>query len=257
VTGNWITHVTEPERLILAWQAPDEFKDRTRFAVGELTCVSGTVRLRYYRGDEFARLNPDRSYEQLKSFGYRGYPGFSLEKTEHTTGVIEAFMRRLPPRSRPDFKDYLRHLRVLPQLDLSDFALLSLSEAYLPSDGFSLVDPLTPDGRRRELLLEVAGYRYYALRGEAALPSVGEAVAIVPEPGNPFDANAVQVLFGSNKIGNINRLQAESFLVWTREQRVRAVVDRANGSPTRPRLFLFVTVAGLEVDASPPGVPPS
>lgn len=248
---NWITHVSEPERLILAWQAPDEFKDRTRFAVGELTCASGAVTLRYFADEaEFARFNPGKSYQLLLSYGYRGYPGFSLDKREHRAGVLEAFMRRLPPRSRPDFAAYARHLRLLLDLEFSDFALLSLSEAYLPSDGFSVVDPFTPDSRRRELVLEVAGYRYYALKGEVPLPKVGDTVEIVPEPGNKHDANAVQVLFNGSKIGNVNRLQAETFRAWAAEERISARVDRLNGRSDRPRLFLFVRIVALEERAN-------
>jgi hypothetical protein len=251
VTDNWITYVSEPERLILAWQAPDEFNDRTRFAVGELACTSGTVMLRYFGDDaEFARLNPGKSYQLLISFGYRGYPGFSLDKREHRATVLEAFMRRLPPRSRPDFAAYARHLRLRVDTEFSAFALLSLSEAYLPSDGFSVVDPLTPDSRRHELVLEVAGYRYYALKGDVPLPKAGDAVEILPEPGNAHDANAVQILFKGSKIGNVNRLQAETFRVWTTEGRVSAVVDRLNGRPQRPRLFLFVRIAALEERAN-------
>ncbi|TIV35777.1 MAG: hypothetical protein E5V99_08995, partial [Mesorhizobium sp.] len=143
MSENWITHASEPDHLILAWQAPDEFNDRTRFAVGELTCENGEVRLRYFGdSDQFKRLNPDKSYDQLLSYGYAGYPGFPPERAEHRAGVLEAFMRRLPPRSRADFDAYERHLRVRPGTKLSDFALLALSEAYLPSDGFSVVDPL-------------------------------------------------------------------------------------------------------------------
>lgn len=243
MTENWITHVSEPERLILAWQAPDEYGDRTRFAVGELTCDSGGVRLRYFPdGPEFARLNPDRDHARLLSYGYQGYPGFSLDKLEHRAGVIEAFMRRLPPRSRPDFATYERHLRIAPGTELSNFALLSLSEAYLPSDGFSVVDPLKADTARRELVLEVAGYRYYTRQEGVELPTLGAPVEIMPEPDNKFDANAVAILFKGAKIGNVNRLQAETFGVWAREERITAVVDRLNGRPDRPRLFLFVRI---------------
>lgn len=243
MTDRWITHVGEPERLILAWQAPDEFKNRTRFAVGELTCEGETVRLRYFRGAEFDALNPDHDYQKLLSYGYKGYPGFSLSEAEHSSGVLEAFMRRLPPRSRSDFSAYERHLRIKPGSSFSDFALLSLSEAYLPNDGFSIVDPLRPDVDRRELVLEVAGFRYYALKPDAIIPRPGEPVEIVPEIDNPHDPNAVAIMFAGEKMGNINRLQAETFRTWACQHRLRAFVDRLNGRPDRPRLFVFVDVS--------------
>jgi hypothetical protein len=243
VTENWIVDPSEPKRLILAWQAPDEFGDRTRFAVGELTCNSGEVRLRYF-GDslEFARLNPGKSYETLLSYGYSGYPGFLPDRPEYHAGVLEAFMRRLPPRARSDFAAYERHLRIRPGTEVSDFALLSLSEAYLPSDGFSVVDPLDPDVAERQLVIEVAGYRYYAQKPEAQLPEIGAPIAIVPEIDNPYDPKAVAIEFAGSKIGNINRLQADTFRTWATAGRVEANVDRLNGRADRPRLFLFVRI---------------
>jgi hypothetical protein len=241
VTENWITHVGEPDRLILAWQAPDEYNDRTRFAVGELTCQDDCVRLRYFTGAEYDALNPGQDYAKLVSYGFKGYPGFSLQEGEHELGVIEAFMRRLPPRTRADFADYERYLRIQPGLTLSDFALLSLSEAYLPNDGFSVVDPLRADVERREFVLEVAGVRYYALKG-IPLPERGDLVEIVPEIDNAFDTNAVAIMFRGQKIGNVNRLQAPTYRTWAAQGRIHAVADRTNGRPERPRLFLFVRI---------------
>lgn len=248
---NWITNIGEPERLILAWQAPDEFRDRTRFAVGELTCEGVAVRLRYFRATEFDTLNPGHSYEKLVSYGYKGYPGFPLSESQHSAGVLEAFMRRLPPRSRSDFAAYERHLRIKPGLSFSDFALLSLSEAYLPNDGFSVVDPLRPDVERRELVLEVAGFRYYALKLGAAVPQPGDPVEIVPEIDNPYDPSAVAVIFADTKVGNINRLQAETFRIWAGQNRLRAVADRVIGRADRPRLFVYVEVHGLTAGGEP------
>lgn len=243
-----ISHIVAPSRLILAWQAPDEFNDRTRFAVGELTIQSeDIVCLRYFvDNEEFAALNPDKSYMQLISYGYRGYPGFSLDRTEHHVGVMEAFMRRLPPRTRSDFANYMDHLRVAKDVDLSDFALLGLSEAQLPSDGFSVVDQLSADKSARELVCEIAGYRYYARKPDFTPPAVGDPVEIVLEPDNVYDPHAVACMFDRSKIGNINRLQAETYGVWAKQGRLNAVVDRINGSEERPRLFLFVKVASQQ-----------
>jgi len=251
MTKNWISHVGEPDRLILAWQAPDEFKDRTRFAVGELTCEGEKVRLRYFKGSEFDSLNPGHDYNKLLSYGYQGYPGFPPNEDEHTVGVLEAFMRRLPPRSRPDFPEYERHLRIQPGLSFSDFALLSLSEAYLPSDGFSLVDPLRADVASREIILEVAGYRYYADKLDVPPPQPGDVVEIVPETDNKYDADAVAIMFKDRKIGNINRLQAKTFRIWAEQGRLKAVIDRFNGRADRPRLFVFVRVEPLKADGQP------
>ena len=243
MSENWIVDASEPKRLVLAWQAPDEFGYRTRFAVGELTCDDEDVCLRYFGdGPEFERLNPGTDYATMISYGYNGYPGFDPDKPEHRAGVLEAFMRRLPPRSRADFDAYERHLRLHAGIRLSDFALLGLSEAYLPSDGFSVVDPLDPDVAERQLVIEVAGYRYYATKEGARLPEIGSSIAIEPEIDNKFDSQAVAILFEGHKIGNINRLQAATFRQWAADKRIEAEVDRLNGRIDRPRLFVFVRI---------------
>jgi hypothetical protein len=210
--ANWIEAVPEPESLILGWQAPDPLGDRFRWAVGVLErSVGGGCLLRYLRGADFARWNRGRAFEDMGALGYRGYPAFRLDRHVHTDNVLSAFMRRLPARSRPDFEEYKRQFRLPLGLDLSDFALLGQTEAKLPSDGFSLVDPLDGGVDRRELLLEVAGHRYYA--GNLRL-AVGDQVSLEPEPSNEQDPQAVAMRVADRTIGYVNRLQTAAFQRW-------------------------------------------
>ena len=239
---NWIEHVHEPDRLLLAWQAPDPMGDRQRWAVGELTRAGDDARLRYFAGEEFGAHNFDQSFEKLKALGYRGYPAFPPEPgLVHENNVLEAFMRRLPPRNRSDFDRYRDHLRLRPEAEISNFALLGLSEAQLPSDGFSVVDPLSGDVKRCELISELAGYRYYAR--EHPQPDLGQPVDLVPEPENAFDPNAIMVRLGDGKLGYINRIQAPAILEWIAQGRASAVVERLNGRPDRPRAFIYLVAA--------------
>lgn len=61
-TVSWIEHVCEPRRLILAWQAPDHFKNRFRWAVGELARSDSDFVFRYFdHGKEFEELNQGHS----------------------------------------------------------------------------------------------------------------------------------------------------------------------------------------------------
>lgn len=134
--------------------------------------------------------------------------------------------------------EYRKHFRIAQSTELSDLALLGITEAKLPSDGFALVNPLEDDASACELFLEVAGFRYYA--PAAPLPdALGEAVALVPEPNNPYDRNALMVLVRDALIGYINRLQVGTFLRWVAEQRVSGTVERLNGNPERPHAFIF------------------
>ncbi|HZH09292.1 MAG TPA: HIRAN domain-containing protein [Microvirga sp.] len=239
---NWIERISEPQRLILAWQAPDHMGLRFRWAVAVLERREGTHVLRYLRpGAEFSHYNHGRTFQEITELGYQGYPAFSLTRDLHTEAVVETLVRRLPPRNRADFQEYKRQFRLAANTDPSDFALLGYTEAKLPSDGFSIVNPLDPESDACDLLLEVAGFRYYA---PPLLPNiaVGQAIELLPEPENEHDPNAVKICIGSQKIGNINRLQAPTLLRWLAEREVTACIERLNGKPNHPRGFIFVRV---------------
>jgi hypothetical protein len=209
----------------------------------------GEIELRYLLpGDEFEKLNSGKRFDELLALGYTGYPAFSMHQAVHRTGVKPALLRRLPPRQRSDFQDYAAQFRIPHPEQMSDFALLGRTEAKVPSDGFSIVDPLDPSVDRCDLLMEIAGYRHYM----TAVPAleVGQTVRIVAEPDNEFDVNAVATLVSETKIGNINRLQAVSFLAWLQTHSVDAVIERINGIAERPRVFLFVTIRPANIRAA-------
>lgn len=243
---NWIEATAEPRRLFLAWQAPDHLNDRFRWAVAILDPRGEDCALRYLRGTrEFESFNQGRTFEQLTALGFQGHPAFNMRREVHSDGVLLTLMRRLPPRSRSDFHEYKRQFRLSDSLELSDFALLGQTEAKLPSDGFSVVDPLDPETGYCDLLLEIAGHRYY-VREQPIGVDVGHPIELLPEPESAYDPNAVKVTIGQRKIGNINRLQAPAFLRWLAERRVTGAIERLNGKSDRPRAFIFVRVRPVE-----------
>src|SRR3990167_8972072 len=124
----FIEHIIEPTKLLLAWQSSDE-KHRTRYIVAELTSTRDDVELVY--------LPETKDFIEAQKHGFKDYPAFQdINKTHHH--VLDAFMRRLPPRKRGDFSQYLESLRLKPDTKMSDFALLGYSGAKLLSDGFSI-----------------------------------------------------------------------------------------------------------------------
>lgn len=239
----FIEHVREPTRLILAWQAPDQFGERFRWAVGVVAPSGGEYSFQYLKGDEFAALNQMRTQKELSSLGFRGFTVFGPnESIIYTKSVLSAFLRRLPPRSRTDFSEYLKSFRISPKAQVSDFALLGLTEAKLPSDGFSLVDEYSDREGKRELLVELAGHRYYRGKLKNAL-RVGEPVELEAEPSNRYDPNAIVVRYFNEPLGYINRLQASAFREWINKNRVQAHVEKLNGTEAKPRAFIFAKVS--------------
>ncbi len=182
----WLQYIGEPSELVLAWQAGDRTGVRFRWVkVPTVRLVRGKITsCSSFRCG--CRI-PDcergtASTDEILDLGYRGYPGFRPRAGKHRDGVLASLMRRLPPRTRSDFDAYLRHFRVAPRKHLSDFALLGLTEAKLPNDGFSVVDPLHGYNPPIDLLCDVAGYRYYA--GGFGSQKLAARSVIIPEPDN-------------------------------------------------------------------------
>lgn len=229
---NIIQHLSEPNHLILAWQSPDLDggpSARKRYSVGDLMRDGDDAVLRY-RNDE--------ETQAAKALGYRGYPAFNLDRPEHVR-VLGAFMRRLPPRERTDFPKYLERFRIEDR-DISDFSLLGYTEAKLPTDGFSIVYPLTEIDFPSEFLLEISGYRKYL--DASARMVVGDELELVKEPGNIHDPNAVKFTWDGEVVGYVNRVQAPSVSSWVGKRNIKCVFERRNGTPERPRGYAFLTV---------------
>lgn len=230
---NHIEHIIEPERLVLAWQSPSD-EDRKRRVVGELLRQDNNVLLNYF-------VNSD-DFQKATEAGFSGYPAFKVSHKQFTDRVIDILARRLPPRSRSDFDDYLRKFRLFDDVDLSDFALLGYTEARLPGDGFSIVNDYANAVPPFEFVTELAGFRFYDGMQMKVRDVVGRRVEFVPEPENKHDENAVCVGVDGQKLGYINRIQAPSFLSWLGKHEVEGSIDRCEVSGDVPRGYIFVKV---------------
>jgi hypothetical protein len=200
----------------------------------------------YIEGEEFKSLNLGRSEEQLASCGFSGYPAFDRKRVPakgFREQVLQAFLRRVPTAKRSDFDAYLAHHRVKPVEPLSAFSLLGVTEAHLPSDGFSLIDPLDPAATTVDFVFEIAGFRHLA----SGVPELrlGEKLALVPEPNNRWDRSAVQVVARDECIGYVNRLQAVTVQHWLSTRAVECCIVRLNGSLASPRAYAFTRVRSV------------
>lgn len=232
---NPLRHIVEPESLLLTWQPPDENAPvRTRRIVGEV----------FKAPDEqivFRYLKDSPDFEAAKTAGFKGFPAFPLEQAEIRQGVIESLMRRLPPRKREDFADYLAQHRLPNPFNYSDLALLGYTGARLPSDGFGLVAVFPPDAVPCDFLLEVAGFRH-VYSGSLDAIQVGDPVTFEVDAENPVDQDALAVVHQGHQIGYVNRAFRLPMSGWLRSHRVSASVERRNGKPERPLIYVRVCV---------------
>lgn len=232
---NLLQHIVEPERLLLTWQPQDEQAPvRTRRIVGEVNMESnGQSVFRYLRGTE--------DFNAAQEAGFEGFPAFPEDTVETRQGVIESLMRRLPPRNREDFSEYLTQHRLPFPWRYSDSALLGYTGARLPSDGFALV-PIFPENNVPcDYLMEIAGLRH-VIGGDITSIHDGDPVTFEVDSGNPIDQDALAVVHYGRRIGYVNRAFKNTFHRWLEAHTIKAVVERQNGKPERPLVYIRVSV---------------
>lgn len=236
----WIEHPVEPSRLFLAWQAPEGEENRLRWAVGVLESEGATLSFRYFDEDEIRLRNSGRDLTQLRSAGFVGYPAFPFTPgAKFTSDILSTFLRRLPPPSRSDFGSYQEYFSIPPGTPVSGLTLLALTEARLPGDGFSLIDPFDPAVEVCDAVFEIAGFRYQAPHRSL---TEGCRLALLGEATNRHDPDAVAVYAGDARIGYVNRLQAKTVAGWMVNRDLACELLRMNGRPGAPRAYGKLTV---------------
>lgn len=230
---NRIEHLLEPGRLLLVWQRPSSSGRRDRRVVAEIQGPSSDAVFRY--------LNGTADFELARSEGFQGYPAFKLQQLEHHAGVVDAFLRRLPPRKRDDFGEYLQAHRLPDPFVGTDMALLAYTGARLPSDGFEVIPDLANSVPPFELVVETAGLRHQdGVKIEQL--QVGDPVSLAAEANNPVDPRAIAVVHGIGRIGYLPRPYCDAVGTWLTNFCVDAVIERINGKPERPLVYLFLRV---------------
>lgn len=228
---NMIEHVLDLKKLYLVWQG-DNDPQHMRYKVAELVDNNGLVELRY--------LSSSEDYQTAVKLGFNGYPAFPIERDIHTHEVLEAFKRRLPPRSRSDFDKYLEIWR-LPSAQVSDFALLGYSGAKLPGDSFSIAPCFEDQSRPFEFLMEIAGLRRIEFDREKI--QIGDAVRFEMDPNNGSDPNAIKIMVDGIHIGFVPRILTNQFHTWLSNNQVQyAVVERKNGQADHPIWYVFLKI---------------
>ena len=232
---NIIQHVVEPEKLVLVWMPPlDQVMSRSNLAVARIGDRASNGVLTY--------LKESNDYQMAEKQGFHGYPAFRTKQDQHY-GVLGTFLRRLPPRDRSDFSRFLEYYRLPVNRDISDFALLANTGGKLPRDGFSIIPNLSTVDPPCELLMEVAGHRHSDAFKKGFSTRIGSTAHFELEPSNPFDPNAIQIFCNEHPIGYVNRLQTGGVKKWLDGGRViKANIDRINGTPERPIIYLFMEV---------------
>lgn len=216
--------------LFLTWQSN---KDRNeRHLVGALKRLDS--------GFEFSYLVETPDYNDALVKGFQGYPAFPLNKGPFTNDVMATFMKRLPPRSRRDFRKYLVNHHLPETFDGSDFDLIAHTGVQLPSDGFDLIPNLEEAEVPFDYLMQVAGTRHYLTYEQASKIDLYSVVELKLEDDNKFDCYAVAVLVDGVVIGYVNKL----FCATVRklmERNLKCYIAQISGTLERPLIYVMIS----------------
>ncbi|WP_253343327.1 HIRAN domain-containing protein [Proteus mirabilis] len=225
--------IIEPTRLLLTWQPPE---GGSRFLVAIIRRDNENYQLEY----QLDTLDFQRAVEK----GFSGHPSFDLKQRVHTSNVLEPFLRRLPPKKRTDFAEYLELHKLPSPFEFSDFALLGYTGAKSPADGFAFVIDLDGISEESEHILEVAGTRYLVNEGlDLSVVHIGERVQLQKEPENLYDSNAIAIYHPkAGKLGYINKVLCTALEVKVRKNKVSAFILKKNGTEDRPLIYLLLEI---------------
>ncbi|AJI96701.1 hypothetical protein BD65_1883 [Yersinia ruckeri] len=229
-----IQNMFEPFRLMLTWQPAS---GGSRFVVGELIRDSQDNVV-------FNYLLETEPFINAQAKGFQGFPAFDIKNRTHSNDVMQTFMRRLPPRRREDFLDYLNNFRLPETFNGSDFALLAYTGGKVAGDGFSFVPDLSSVKTPFDYVMEVAGTRYIIEEGRLNLNEIeiGDEVAFINEDDNPKDCNAIIVAKNQNRLGYVNQALCVALRHFAKTNKVSGVVVRKNGTPERPLVYVMLSV---------------
>ncbi|EGQ9765881.1 hypothetical protein FWP32_00005 [Vibrio alginolyticus] len=217
--------------LLLTWQSN---KDRNqRYLVGQLKRLSDDF--------EFSYLTETQDYNAALEAGFMGYPAFPLGNGPFKNDVMTTFMKRLPPRSRRDFKKYLSNHNLPETFEGSDFDLIAHTGIQLPSDGFDLIPNLEEAECPFDYMLELAGTRYHLTYEQTLELELGSNVQLQCEDDNAFDCKAIAVHSGDLLIGYVNKLMCSTIRsLMSREISCR--IAKKSGTEERPLIYVLLSV---------------
>jgi len=219
--------------LYLAWRQPD----RRWWPVGQLTRQGSDYVFTYTKGAISAE---QAGFRPLLTFPDR-------DEVYVSSKLFPLFANRLPPKSRPDYSDFVQWLDLGPG-EADPMILLARSGGRRETDMFE-VFPLperTTAGRYdASFFVHGLSHRPAEAQDEASRLRPEDRLELAPEPGNPEDPHALRVLATGTHLGfvprylcgDIHSLRAAS------EESVRVAVRRVNLPPTPMQFRLLCAIA--------------
>lgn len=226
-----IENIFEPSRLLLVWHHSQPGAPRHRRVVGELVRQGDDASFRYLKNTE--------DFQAALEEGFYEFPAFADNvSTERQSGALDVFVRRLPPRKREDFREYLAQYNLPADFSGSTFSLLGYTGARLASDTFELCPDLSDAQAPLDFVIEASGTQYHTTAEN--IFSEDDEVIFEPDPYNPHDSNAIKIIHKGTAVGFVNKALAKSFHRLLETGKVQGSVLRFTERKGKSRLLLLV-----------------
>jgi hypothetical protein len=167
--------------LFLAWRDPH---NRGWYVVGRLTYADEFYEFVYTRGMLTAAT--EAGFQPLPSF-----PDASFRY--RSTGLFPLFANRLPPRSRPDYSDFVQYLNFV-ESELDPIAILGLSGGRRVTDTFEMFRmPERDTSGMCHIRFFVHGLGHLSAESHARADrlNAGERLLLMHDFQNPADSRAL------------------------------------------------------------------
>lgn len=226
-----IEHIFEPSRLLLVWHHSLPDTPHHRRVVGELVRHGEDVSFRYLKNTE--------DFQAALEEGFHEFPAFAdKSNTAEQTGALDVFMRRLPPRKREDYQEYLAQYNLPPDFSGSSFSLLGYTGARLASDTFELCPDLSDAKAPLDFVIEASGTQYH--NTDNHIFKEDDKVTFETDPENPHDKNAIKILHNLSVVGFVNKALSPSFLRLLQTGSLEGRVLRFSERKLQSRLLIMV-----------------
>lgn len=221
--------------LYLAWRQPDH----RWWPVGRLSYDGSEYVFGYTKG---AMSAASGGFRPLLSFPDRDQIYVSKQ-------LFPMFGNRLPPRSRPDYQDFVEWLDLGPA-ETDPMGMLARSGGQRETDMFEVfpIPEPSPAGRYESAFF-VHGLRHRGAEAEGAVRrlAAGDALVLQPEPENPHDPRALRVLttVRGTHLGFVPRYlcaDVHGLQDATGPDGVRVLVRRINAAPTPAQFRVLCTL---------------
>ncbi len=238
-----IEYIYPPTKINIIWQKPDAdgISSGDRFLIGHITIEGNKSTLQYYDSEEVKRATEK---------GFVGLTAFPYEKAKIWHGdIIEVLSRRLPPKTRGDFEEYLRSYGLSEKLkdEITIAELLAYTNGKVAGDGFSFFHSFENVQIPFEFSFEIAGFRYsegMVIQDKKSL--VGEKVFFEPEKINNFDQEAIKVLTEQDgkkiMLGYIPKGLNCVLHNYLEANKNESIIVKVNGSVEKPSVFVITKV---------------